>query len=277
MKNSDRFSSLSAALQKAAKGTWMIAILLVASAFTAFAQEPYRFVEGSVHKFSVEYHDGNTYAWGMYIDPYTGIMMPSNTYDLMDGGQSNDLQIRFNDMDRSMAELVYLVVEETGTNGCSTKRALQIELQPNNMYLEFAMANSDDCYNYGQDYNAELRVGLNFLDKNANVPIPASRFPLQVEYTIRNETENGPVVVGNGGAPVQLDYNDQNAYALLVKEAVGTLNETTKYELTITSVKDKYETEITNNTGDIRLQIRVINHLPHGGGMEMAIAWLGEE
>ena len=51
-------------------------------------------------------------------------------------------------------------------------------------------------------------------------------------------------------------------------------DQTTEYELTITSVTDKYETEITNNSGDIRLQIRVINHLPQSGTMDMAMAYV---
>jgi len=200
-------------------------------------------------------------------------MMPHGSYELLDGGNSNELTIRFGDMNRASAELCYLVVEETAPNGCSTKRALQILLEPNNMYLEFASAETQDCYAMG-DYYAPLRVGLNFLDKPAGVPIPESRFPLNLTYEVRNITEGTPAVPGNGGSPMVIEYIAENDYYLLVTEATGQVDRTTEYELTITSVRDKYDTEITNNSGDIRLQIRVINHLPQSGTMDMAMAYV---
>lgn len=269
---SDNFSYLKRFINKVGKHIAATALFLMAAVTLAFSQEPYHFIEGSIHSFSVEPNPSNTFAWMMDIDPYNEVPLSPSAYDLIDGGSSNKLTIRFNDINRGSAELVYLVVRETAPNGCSTRRALQIMLEPNNMYLEFASANTQDCFT-GTEYNAPLKVGLNFKDKAAGVPIPESRFPLRVEYTVRNITAGTPAVEGNSGNPLTMQYSPENDYALLVTEAVGTYNETTEYELTITSVRDKYDAEITNNSGDIRLQIRVINHLPQSGNMDMALAY----
>jgi len=176
-------------------------------------------------------------------------------------------------MNRISAELVYLAVTETNPRGCSTTRALRIMLEPNNMFLEFASTPTQDCYSPG-DYNAPLKVGLNFTDKAAGVPIPSTHFPLLVSYTVQNLTAGTLPIDGNSGAPLTLEFSNDNSYFLLVTEAVGLPNQTTEYLLTITSVKDNFDSEITSNTGDIRIQFRVINHLPQSGTMDMAMAYV---
>lgn len=274
-KYSDIFSGRKALANQVGRRLATAALLIMAATTIGFAQEPYRFIEGSVHKFSVADNPLNTFAWTMDIDPYNNVPMPANSYDLMDGGQNANLTIRFNDMDRVSEELVYLVVRETSPNGCSTRRAMQIMLEPNNMFLEFASANTQECFSMG-NYDATLQVGMNFKNKAAGVPIPANLFPLKLNYEVRNVTDNGPVVQGNGGNAVEMAYSATNNYSLLIPqtEVPGNAARTIEYELTITSVTDKYDTEITKNTGDIRLQIRIINHLPQSGGMDMALAYM---
>jgi len=227
-------------------------------------------IEGSIYKFSVENHPENSFHWELNDESFN-LMDPSYS-DFFGTENNTDITVRFNDMKRSYPQLVHLTVTETRDVGCSTTRALRILVEPNNMYLEFASAMTQDCFT-GTEYNAPLKVGLNFKDKAAGVPIPESRFPLRVEYTVRNVTAGTPAIEGNSGNPLTMQYSPENDYAMLVTEAVGTYNETTEYELTITSVRDKYDAEITNNSGDIRLQIRVINHLPQSGNMDMALAY----
>ena len=243
---------------------------MVAAITMAYAQD-FTFVEGSVHSFKVDNHEGNTFEWTMH-DASFGALDP-RAFTFLDGEFDPNVTLRFNDIDRVTGDLVMLAVTETNPHGCSTTRAIRIELEPNNMYLEFASNMTQDCYNTS-DYYAPLKVGLNFKDKAAGVPIPEDRFPLLVTYTIQNITAGTPAVNGNGGTPLTLAYNGDDDYYLLVTEAVGMPDQTTEYELTITSVTDKYETEITNNSGDIRLQIRVINHLPQSGTMDMAMAYV---
>jgi hypothetical protein len=273
-KFSDIFSGLVQLINNVGRRAAITALFMVAAITMGFAQEPYVFTEGSVHHFSVAPNSDNKFVWGMYLDENAGIPMLPDTYDLMDGGTSPNLTIRFNDMNRLNTELVYLVVEETNPSGCSTRRSLQIQLEPNNMYLEFAENKTQDCFNLS-DYQAPLKIGLNFKDKAGGVPIPESFFPLKVIYTVENKTAGTLPVLGNGGDSLTITFNSANDYFLMVKmpEAVGVPDKTTEYELVITSVTDKYQTDITNNSGDIRIQIRVINHLPQSGNMDMALAY----
>jgi hypothetical protein len=273
MKNySDIFSGLKGIINKVGNRLAITAFFMMAAVSIVFAQEPYRYVEGSVHNFSVGANNQSTFQWSMDIDPYNEISMPPNSYDLLNGGTSPDLTIRFNDMNRVNEELVYLVVKETGKNGCSTRRAIQIILEPNSMYLEFASANTQDCFSL-TDYQAPLKIGLNFTNKAAGVPIPEKYFPLKVTYTVENKTAGTPAISGNGGDSLTIAYNSLNDYYLTVTEAKGLPDQTTMYELTITSVTDRFKTDITKNSGDIRLQIRIINHLPQSGNMDMALAY----
>jgi len=280
MKTSDRFQLIANSANKLGRKLATVAFFLIATATALVAQEPYIFMEGSTHKFSVKPGNPNsTLAWGMYIDPYNQVAMPVGSFSI-DNPTFSDVAVTFTDLDRLNSELVYLVVAETAPNGCSTRRALQILIEPNNMFLEFASAETQDCYSMG-DFYAPLRVGLNFNYKLPSAdykPIPESRFPLQVKYTIRDITHDGPVLEGNNGVELTLAYSEANDYYLLIKDAVGSATETVEYELTITSVTDKYMAEVKpNRTGepdaDIRLQIRIINHLPQSGNMNMAMAY----
>lgn len=269
-KYSDNFSGLSRLQQKVSNRIATTALFLVAVITVTSAQD-YTFIEGSVHSFKVENHDGNTFAWSFHDDSFNAL---DNSYiDYLDGQFDTDVTVRLIDRDRTVSQLHFLAVTETNTHGCSTTRAISILIEANNMYLEFASAETQNCFNMGE-YLAPLKVGLNFLDKGAGVAIPENRFPLQVTYQIRNITDGTAVVQGNGGAPLTLEYNDANDYYLLITEAVGELTRTIEYELEITSVIDKEQTVINNNQGDIRLQIRIINHLPQSGGMDMAMAYV---
>lgn len=286
MKNSDRFSSLSGWAKTFMSRTAIAIATVIASLAMANAQPAYDLavIEGSTHGFSVENLSNNNFEWTVVDAGFNSYSNPDQIFDILEGQFDPEVSVLFKDTNREMEEMMYLVVTETRPNiGCSTKRALRIQVQPNNMFLEFAMKETQECFNIDlENYTADLNVGLNFITKKTNnVPIPESRFPLQVVYTVENKTSGGGVVTEVG--PFEIAYNAENEYSLPIKEAVGRVAETTTYELVIKSVHDRLGAEIKqNNYGDpdkqdTRIQIRVINHLPHGGGMEMAIAWLGEE
>ena len=270
MKNSDYKNCLKQVAKRVGNRFVLLIAGFVAFATTAFAQD-FMFIAGSVHSFSVENHDGNTFEWTYHDEAFNS--MPAGSIDYLSGQFETNVTVQFVDLGERTPRLVHLAVTETNQHGCSTTRAISIDLQPNNMYLEFASAETQECFNLGE-YYAPLKVGLNFLDKAAGAAIPSDRFPLQVRYEIRNVTDNLPAIEGNGGVPLTLEYNDANDYTLLVTEAIGEIDRTIEYELTITSVVDNYQTVINDNDGDNRLQIRVINHLPQSGGMDMAMAYV---
>ena len=250
----------------------MAVVLFIMATAWANAQEPYIFMEGSIHSFSVTNNPANTFAWSMAIDPYNNIDMDPAAYDLIEGGDSSAVTMRFEDLSRSVPELVYLVVEETAPNGCSTRRALAIELQPNNMYFDFAhLPNADDCFNYEETYFAEVQVGMNFNMRGqvGDQAISEDRFPLRVKYSVENITLG---IIEAVEHEVVIEYNEFNTYALEIPEAKGELDRTIEYELTIDSVVDA-EGAIIKHDQNRRMQIRIMNHLPQTGGMEMVLAY----
>ena len=252
------------------------ALFLVAVISMAVAQEPYRFIEGSTHSFSVTPSSENdSLVWGMYINPYKGEAMDPLAYSIVDN-TSADVVVTFLNMHSVEADTVYLVVTETAPNGCSTKRALQILLEPNNMYFDFAALNASDCFNFDNNYFAEVQVGMNFLDRDgaSDSPIPENRFPIKVKYTVENVTKApGILTEGNNGTAVEFAYNPENKYSLEVSEAKGEVDETITYNLAIAEVIDRYGTAITHDENR-KVQIRIMNHLPQSGDMDMALAYV---
>ncbi len=250
-----------------------VAAVIIATSI-ASAQESYIFMEGSIHSFNVTHNPANNFAWSMDIDPYNDVDLAPEAYDLLDGADSSAVTVQFTDMNRVQAELVYLVVEESAPNGCSTKRALQIQLEPNNMFFDFALLDTEECFS-GLEYHAGIEVGMDFNNRigtSAYQPIDSTRFPLKVKYTVRNVTDNLSVVDGNGGEYVVFNYSADNSYSLMVTETQGEFERTIEYELAIVEVEDNYGTKITHDENR-RLQIRIMNHLPQTGGMDMVMAY----
>lgn len=269
---SDIFSCLKRVINRVGNRVATTALFMVAAVTMSFAQD-ITIIEGSIGSYSVENHEGNTFFWTLNDDAFK--VLDSTYIDFFGIQNSTDITVQFLDRDRTMPQLVYLAVTETGKSGCSTTRALSIEIEPNNMYLEFAENSTQDCYTI-DDYLAPLKVGVNFRDKKAEVPIPESRFPLLVSYTVKNITPGYETAAlpGNGNLPIKIEYNENNEYTLLITEAKGLPDQTMIYELEITSVVDKHFATIEDNKdGGYKMQIRVINHLPQTGNMEMAMAY----
>jgi hypothetical protein len=145
------------------------------------------------------------------------------------------------------------------------------------MYFDFAVyqpETSEECYNYEQLYEASVEVGMNFTDRNGSTdaPIPEDRFPLKVKYTVQNITAATGIIQGNNGEYVTLEYSPDNLYLLPVPEVKGEEHVTTVYELEITEVTDSHGTAITHDE-ERRVQIRIMNHLPATGGMDVAMVY----
>ncbi|MFA9392254.1 MAG: hypothetical protein ACERKD_20750 [Prolixibacteraceae bacterium] len=273
-KYSDYFLSLSRLLQGAGNRIAITVVFVMATVSMASAQD-FSFIEGSVHGFNVGNHEGNTFTWTFHDEAFNNL--DGTFIDFIEGQFETNVTVQFLDRNRTVAQLVYLAVTETRPVGCSTTRAISIDLQPNNMYLDFAsLPNADDCFNFDANYQAQVQVGMNFTDRNglADAAIPESRFPLKVKYTVEDKTNApGTVLEGNGGEYFVLEYKESNNYILEVTEAKGNLVQTVEYELAITDVVDKYDTHITHDVNR-RVQIRVINHLPQSGTMDMALAYV---
>ncbi len=147
MKNySDHFSCFKGFASKVSNRVATTALFMVAAITMGFAQTAdFTFIEGSVHSFKIDLHDGNSYVWDVRGASFEDIDPLSFTFE--EGQFTPNITVRFNDMGRSIADMVNLLVTETNPSGCSTSRALRIMLEPNNMYFEFAEEISTDCFN----------------------------------------------------------------------------------------------------------------------------------
>jgi hypothetical protein len=246
-----------------------VAVMLMATTVT-MAQDLI-VIAGSVHSFSVTDNPNNDFMWTYHDETFASL---DGTYiDYISGQSGANVTVRFTDNDYLTGRITYLAVTESRRDAaCSTTRALQILVQPNNMYFDFAqLPNADDCYNYDATYFAEVQVGMNFNDRNgpSDMAIPEDRFPLNVKYSVENITD-GIVVVSE--KEIIVEYNELNMYVLEIPEAVGRINETIEYELTINEVIDSQQALVKHDV-DRRLQIRIMNHLPQSGSMDMAMAY----
>lgn len=263
---SDIFSCLKRVINRVGNRVATTALFMVAAVTMSFAQD-ITIVEGSIGSYSVENHEGNTFFWALNDETFK--VLDSSYSDFFGIQDSSSVTVQFMDLNRKSSQLVYLTVTETGKNGCSTTRALSIEIEPNNMFLVFDENSTKDCYT-NEDYMASLNVGVNFMDTVNGGVIPEDRFPLNVQYSIVNLVTNDTVY-----HDVVIEYNEANQYALLVSDAKGEPDQTITYELEIHSVVDKYSAKIKNDgkESNYKMQIRVIYHLPQTGNMEMAMAY----
>lgn len=263
---SDIFSCLKRVINRVGNRVAATALFMVAAVTMSFAQD-ITIVEGSIGSYSVENHQGNTFFWALNDANFK--VLDSSYSDFFGVQDSSSITVQFMDLNRKSSQLVYLTVTETAKTGCSTVRALSVEIEPNNMFLVFDENSTKDCYT-NDDYQASLNVGVNFMDTVNGGIIPEARFPLNVQYSIVNLITNDTVY-----HDVVIEYNEANQYALLVSDAKGEPDQTITYELEIHSVVDKYSAKIKNDgkESNYKMQIRVIYHLPQTGNMEMAMAY----
>lgn len=206
--------------------------------------------------------NGNVLTWDVVDQNFESFVDP-DVFQFEGTFNSPDVNVRFNE-----PGIQYLTVTEirNSSSGCatSTTRALQIEVQENNMYLHFASLDVQDCFTGETDVNAPLQVGIDITAMGD--AIPESRFPIDLEFTLTNTTL--------GAAPVTyertLEYNALGEYTLEITDVEGDVDMTIEYEVNITEVHDKYTTPITKDQ-DHRLQLRIIHHLPNTGGMIQAM------
>ena len=92
--NSDKTKTLKQRAGKAAQAFAMAVATMLMAAFTVSAQEPYVFIEGSIHSFRVTDNPANTFAWSMDIDPYSNVDLDPSAYDLIEGGNTSKPLIR---------------------------------------------------------------------------------------------------------------------------------------------------------------------------------------
>jgi hypothetical protein len=198
-------------------------ILFVLAAQLVAAQGGYVIYEGTQLNYRVNLNDGNAYAW----EVLNGINPPAGTipgdYDFITDPGFSTVGIQWN-----LAGLFYLTITESDASGCSNKKAMAVQVEPNNRSSEFNLTASTECFNLsGNSYN----LPINVLDNNS-LPLAAAYFPMVVEFSV------------NGAIHSQLvSFNSQ---LLQISEDWFTANpiQSTDVIVEITSVTDAHNAPV---------------------------------
>lgn len=194
----------------------------LAAQFVA-AQGDYVIYEGTQLNYRVNNTDGNSYAWEIVnnLNPPT-LSSSGDFYFITDPGFSM-VEVQWN-----LAGQYLLMVSETDAEGCSNKKAIAVQVEPNNRSAEFDIMASTDCFNPESN---NFSLPINVLD-NYSQPLSAAYFPMFVEFTV------------NGGSQSQLvDFDNQT---LQISEDWFTANPTQNSDVIveITNVTDIYNVPV---------------------------------
>ncbi|HCE58420.1 MAG TPA: hypothetical protein DER09_11455 [Prolixibacteraceae bacterium] len=192
-------------------------IIFILAAGTLAAQGDHVIYEGTHLNYRVGFNEGNTYAWEILsnVNP-PEIANPGDAGFITDPNLS-DVAVQWN-----LAGTYFVTVTETDAGGCSNKKALAVQVQPNNRSIGFGLTASTECFSIsGNDF----QLALSLLDNNG-APLTAAYFPLAVQFTVNGEPQSQ-----------LLRYNDQT---LQITETMFTANpqQNTSVEVMITNVTD---------------------------------------
>ncbi len=232
------------------------------SVLFAAGQEPYVFYTGSVHQAHVAEHAGTGYEWKVYVvsdwtDPPDQTEADVSAYTFISGINNSDtVSIQWNTAGR-----YYLIVEESFPGSCSTRRALQIEVQENEENIGFIALTSSDCYDGDNTFSTEIGI---YQDALQTTPLPEEFYPITLSYRVNDGTTDTEYT------NITLTYADVGNNGLYLLPISGILEddqETRVFTITLFDVEDRYNTPI-NITSGYGSHTRTIYHLPQTGTMD---------
>lgn len=214
-------------------------IIFILAARNLVAQGDLVIYEGTQMNYKVGFNDGNKYAWEIMSNVNPPQNASPGDFGFITDPSLSDVMVQWN-----VAGTYFVTVTESDVSGCSNKKALAIQVQPNNRSVGFDAVASAECYNLnGNPFNLALAV----MDNNG-APLSETYFPLQVEFTV------------NGAPQSQLlSYNDQQ---LLITDAMFSAlpDQNTAVEVKLTSVTDVKFAPVQPGTNGTHL--RTINAIP---------------
>ena len=133
------------------------------------------FFVGQEVSLGVDQVDENDYLWDVYLDQNASVLASQDSYDFISSKTSSDTKLVFNEIGN-----YFVIVFETNNSGCSTGRALKIEVLANNLTLSISNSTSNQCY---QEADNSFAVALQFSDNDGNA-LTQDHFPVVVTYQI---------------------------------------------------------------------------------------------
>ena len=192
-------------------------ILFILAAGSLAAQGDFVIYEGSQLNYRVGFSEGNSYTWEVQNNLNPPANAGSGEFTFLTSENLADVGIQWN-----LAGTYFVTVTETDAGGCSNKKALAVQIKPNNRSVGFDVVASTECFNLnGNNFNLAVAV----LDNNG-AALSSAYFPLNVQFTV------------NGAPQSQLlEYNNQQ---LLIPETMFSAlpEQETPVEVVLTSVTD---------------------------------------
>lgn len=220
---------------------------------SAKAQSPYVILPGSTHKLTITDHVGNTYDWKVYkvnnwADQKDALLADNDGLGgdddfLFVGGEFEKAEVNitfFND------GKYYAIVEEfnAGTNFCSSRRAIPVEVFGSEATIAFNDLISDDCADLDPQFATEMVAMF-----DSGTELPESQYPITVNYRLDGDTADRTASVS---------FADK---MLHITGIVENENNNTINHITIMSATNKYGGTLNMVTGK-EIHTRTIFALP---------------
>ncbi|MBI9058259.1 MAG: hypothetical protein JEZ01_10875 [Labilibaculum sp.] len=199
---------------------------------SAKAQSPYVILPGSTHKLTITDHVGNTYEWNVYkvtdwADQKDALLADNDGLGgdddfLFVGGEFKKAEVDITFLNEGK---YYAIVEEfnSGTNFCSSRRAIPIEVFGNEATIVFKNLTSDDCADTDPQFATELVAMF-----NSGTELPESQYPITVNYRLDGDTADRTAIVNFADKMLQVVGIIENE-----------INDTTNH-ISITSATNSY-------------------------------------
>lgn len=196
----------------------LLLTILVSWVSFAFSQAEHVVVVGSEHKVSVGVNTSSTFEWGVYLDANGSVDAPVLNYDFKDGKSNiNSVEIKWN-----VTGVHYIVVTETGDNGCETRRFVKVDVV-DTPTIAFEQLTSEDCPDEDSSFATALVAKF-----DTDNDLSETNYPLTVSYRIAGETED---------RTANVNFADK---LLHIEGIIEDINNETTNRITIVSARNKY-------------------------------------
>jgi len=172
-------------------------ILFVLAAQFGAAQGEYVIYEGSQLNYRINLNEGHTYSWEVLLGTNPPSAANPGDYEFINDPGFSEVGIQWN-----ISGLYYLTVNETDSKGCSNKKALTVQVEPNIRSSEFEVTASTECFNLSGN---SFSLPINVLDNNSQ-PLSATYFPMVVEFSVDGVVRSQMLAYDNRQLQISEDW-----------------------------------------------------------------------
>lgn len=163
-------------------------IIFFLAAQIVAAQEEYVIYEGTQLNYKVNNQSGYSYVWNVLNGYDMNASLSSGEYNFITNPDDSEVTVKWN-----TAGLYFLTITKTGTEGCANKKALAVQVEPNNRSFEFNLTASSECFNKS---NNSFSLPFKVNDNSGNA-LSSAYFPMTVEYSVNGTPYSKTITYDN--------------------------------------------------------------------------------